>query len=96
MTYVIAEPCIGEKNTACVDVCPVNCIHSDGRPQYYIDPFVCINCGACAPACPVNAIFPLHKLPKKWKQYGEINKAFYLARDSEGVFADETNISSVS
>ena len=25
MTYVIAEPCVGTKDTACVDVCPVDC-----------------------------------------------------------------------
>jgi ferredoxin len=77
MTYVIAEPCIEEKNTACVDVCPVNCIRSDGGPQYYIDPVGCIDCGSCVPVCPVSAIFPLEKLPKKWKHYGESNKSFY-------------------
>lgn len=27
MAYVIAEPCIGTKDTACVDACPVDCIH---------------------------------------------------------------------
>jgi ferredoxin len=80
MAYVIAEPCIGEKNTACVDVCPVNCIHSDGEQQYYIDPNVCIDCGACSSACPVNAIFLEKKLPKKWKHYAEINRNFYLRR----------------
>ncbi|HYW97884.1 MAG TPA: 4Fe-4S binding protein, partial [Candidatus Elarobacter sp.] len=70
MTYVIAEPCIGTKDTACVDACPVDCIHpkknttyDDGRPtfeevsQLYIDPVECIDCGACVPVCPVSAIF---------------------------------------
>src|SRR2546429_2490968 len=60
MAYIIAEPCIGTKDTACVDVCPVDCIHpakgrtyDDGRPtfdevpQLYIDPTECIDCGAC-------------------------------------------------
>jgi NAD-dependent dihydropyrimidine dehydrogenase PreA subunit len=60
MAYVIAEPCIGTKDTACVDACPVDCIHpkknttyDDGRPtfdnvpQLYIDPVECIDCGAC-------------------------------------------------
>jgi ferredoxin len=27
MIYIIAEPCIGYCDTACVDVCPVDCIH---------------------------------------------------------------------
>ena len=40
MAYVIAEPCIGTKDIACVDACPVDCIHpkknttyDDGRPR---------------------------------------------------------------
>ena len=79
MAYVIAEPCIGTKDTACVDACPVDCIHpkknttyNDGRPgfdevsQLYIDPVECIDCGACVPVCPVSAIFALDDLPEKW------------------------------
>lgn len=65
MAYVIAEPCIGVKDTACVDVCPVDCIHPRKdeadfaeAPQLYIDPDECIDCGACVPVCPVSAIFP--------------------------------------
>ena len=60
MAYVIAEPCIGTKDTACVDACPVDCIHpkkdEDGHAeadQLFIDPVECIDCGACVPACPV-------------------------------------------
>jgi NAD-dependent dihydropyrimidine dehydrogenase PreA subunit len=69
MAFVIAEPCIGTKDTACVDACPVDCIHpkknttyDDARPgfdeipQLYIDPVECIDCGACVPVCPVSAI----------------------------------------
>lgn len=83
MAYVIAEPCIGEKNTSCVDVCPVNCIHSDGGEQYYINPETCIDCGACVSACPTDAIFLREKLPKKWKQYADINRNFYNGREAE-------------
>jgi len=44
MTYVIAEPCIGVKDASCVDVCPVDCIHtSDEAPLFYIDPDECID-----------------------------------------------------
>lgn len=64
MAFVIAEPCVGVKDTACVDVCPCDCIHPrKDEPgfvtaaQLYIDPDDCIDCGACVPACPVSAIF---------------------------------------
>ncbi len=73
MTYVIAEPCIGTKDTACVDACPVDCIHpKKDDPKHateemlYIDPVECIDCGACVPVCPVSAIFALDDLPEKW------------------------------
>ena len=65
MAYVITEPCINVKDAACVNVCPVDCIHpskSEGDfekvVQLYIDPDTCIDCGACVPECPVSAIFP--------------------------------------
>ena len=89
MFYVIAEPCIGIKDGACVDVCPADCIHpvkgrtyNDGRPtfeevlQLHIDPTECIDCGACASVCPVAAIFPQKELPQKWQAFVEINKDY--------------------
>jgi len=84
MAYVIAEPCIGTKDTACVDACPVDCIHpkkdapthADAQ-QLFIDPVECIDCGACVPVCPVSAIFAADDLPDKWKQYTEINSKFF-------------------
>jgi ferredoxin len=89
MAFVIAEPCIGTKDTACVDICPVDCIHPkenttyedsrtvfDDVSQLYIDPEVCIDCAACVAVCPVSAIFPLDDLPEKWKQYAEMNESY--------------------
>ena len=74
MAYVIAEPCINTKDTACVDACPVDCIHPKkdsekyaAEEMLYIDPVECIDCGACVPVCPVSAIFALDDLPEKWK-----------------------------
>ena len=61
MTYVIVEACIGVKDRACVDVCPVDCIY-EGEDQLYIHPDECIDCGACEPECPVTAIFPEDRL----------------------------------
>jgi NAD-dependent dihydropyrimidine dehydrogenase PreA subunit len=84
MAYVIAEPCIGVKDTACVDACPVDCIHprkdeSEFGPaeQLYIDPQECIDCGACVPVCPVSAIFALDDLPAKWNHFAQINEDHY-------------------
>jgi NAD-dependent dihydropyrimidine dehydrogenase PreA subunit len=84
MTRVITSKCIGTKDTSCVDVCPVDCIHPKkdeadfGSVQHlYINPDECIDCGACEPACPVNAIFPDDEVPEGEKQYTEINKAYF-------------------
>jgi len=80
MTYVIAEPCIGEKNGACVDVCPAGCIHTTPEaPQNYIDPAVCIECEQCVLVCPVNAVFLDKELPEEWQRFVDINAAFFGA-----------------
>ena len=85
MTYVITGSCI--KDDSCVEVCPVDCIHPkpgardfESAEQLYIDPEVCIDCGACEPACPVQAIFPLDLLPAQWAQYTAINADYYKNR----------------
>jgi ferredoxin len=75
MTYIIAEPCIDIKDKSCVDVCPVDCIHEFER-ILIIDPEECIDCGACEPECPVEAIFPEDALPDKWEPFVKINYAF--------------------
>jgi NAD-dependent dihydropyrimidine dehydrogenase PreA subunit len=84
MAYVIAEPCIGVKDTACVDVCPVDCIHPrkdeadfQSEPQLYINPDECIDCGACVPVCPVTAIFAMEDVPEKWAHFAGINAEWY-------------------
>lgn len=84
MAYIITEPCIGTKDSSCVDVCPVDCIHprkdeADFEPatMLFIHPDECIDCGACVPACPVEAIFALDEVPDKWKSYIEINAKHY-------------------
>ncbi len=78
MTYVIAEPCIGEKNGACVDVCPAACIHTTpDAPQNYIDPAVCIECEQCVLVCPVDAVFLDSDLPDEWRRFEAVNAAFF-------------------
>lgn len=74
MSYIITSKCDGVCDTACVKVCPVDCIHgpiqigNSGKEvasmseddkkgkQLYIDPDLCVLCGACVPECPVDAI----------------------------------------
>lgn len=79
MSYIIGSPCVSTCDTACVNVCPVDCIHgpidTEGLGQevatmtkeelqgkmLYINPDECIDCGACLPECPPNAIFESEK-----------------------------------
>ena len=78
MSFIITSKCVGVCDTACVAVCPVDCIHGPINKtgsgaeveelkkkenglaglQLYIDPEICIDCGACQPECPVDAIYP--------------------------------------
>lgn len=76
MAFVICEPCIDVKDAACVEVCPVDCIH-EGPDQYYIHPDECIDCGVCEPECPVEAIFEEDAVPDEWKHYIEKNRKFF-------------------
>ncbi len=78
MTYVITETCIDTKDASCVEVCPVDCIHStDEDRMYYIDPDECIDCGACEPVCPVNAIFAEDDTPEDQRIFLEINAGWF-------------------
>ena len=82
MTYIIAEPCIDVKDNACVDVCPVDCIHTaDDEKMLYIDPEECIDCGACEPECPVEAIFAEEDTPEEWEKYIKINADWFKDRE---------------
>ena len=87
MTYVITEPCIGTKDASCVDVCPVDCIHSTADdPQYFIDPAMCIDCAACESVCPVSAIFFEDDAPEDQKKFTAINADWFKAHDTSGAW----------
>tara|TARA_R110002033_G_C3861093_1_gene236482 strand:+ start:1245 stop:1490 length:246 start_codon:yes stop_codon:yes gene_type:complete len=80
MTHVIAQPCIDVRDKACVDVCPVDCIHGDDNdPQLYINPDDCIDCCLCVDACPVDAIFLEDDLPDEWSEFIEVNEKFFTS-----------------
>ena len=72
MAFIVTEPCFGCKYTDCVVVCPCECFR-EGEQMLYIDPSECIDCWACVPACPVEAIFYEDNVPEKWKDFIALN-----------------------
>ena len=91
MTYVIAEPCIDLLDESCVSVCPVDCIHFEQGVdrKLYIDPDECIDCGACEPECPVNAIYPEDSLPAEWAKYTQVDAVWYQDKAAARAQIDE-------
>src|ERR1700681_532323 len=96
MPFIITDPCIETKDTACVDVCPVDCIHPrKDEPEFplvtmlYTHPEECIDCGACVPACPVAAIYEsIDATPSHQKDLIEAN-AIYRNGDEATMTAAE-------
>ena len=76
MTHVVAQPCFACKYTDCVVVCPVECFY-EGEQMLYIHPDECIDCGACEPEGPVQAIFPDTDVPGEWTNYIEKNRTHF-------------------
>ncbi len=93
MAYVITKICEGTCDTACVRVCPMDCIHgplemevlaalpkeAKAEMQLYIDPDECIDCGACEPECPVEAIYLDEQLPEAHREDLKRNADFFRA-----------------
>lgn len=73
MPHVVTDNCQRCRYTECVAVCPVECFHYDDE-MMYIDPNMCIDCGGCIPACPVNAIYDTFNLPEEKNHWVEINE----------------------
>jgi ferredoxin len=72
MTHVVCQACFGCKYTDCVVVCPVECFY-EGEQMLYIHPDECIDCEACVPECPVEAIFHQDNVPEDQKPFIELN-----------------------
>lgn len=103
MAFVITEPCISTCDTACVQVCPVDCIHGpidkegagaevEGMDsveglQLYIHPDECIDCGACEPECPVEAIYAEDDLPEESEVFIEVNTKYFELKDEQNEWA---------
>ena len=86
MPYVITQPCIDVKDKSCVDVCPVSCIYIESDDQdrkLYIHPDECIDCGACEPECPVNAIFEQSAVPPEWQEFIELDRRWSTGSEDD-------------
>ncbi|GAY09388.1 ferredoxin [Pseudonocardia sp. N23] len=82
---MIGLPCVDVLDRACVDECPVDCIY-EGERALYIHPDECVDCGACEPVCPVEAIYYEDDLPEALQQHQADNARFFavplLGRDA--------------
>ncbi|WP_080874420.1 4Fe-4S dicluster domain-containing protein [Oceanobacillus timonensis] len=79
MAFIITSPCKTEKSGECVEVCPVDCIE-EGKDMFYIDPDICIDCGACEAVCPVEAIYMEDEVPEEENEYISLNRLFFENR----------------
>lgn len=100
MAYVVTSPCIGTKDTACSKVCPVNCFFEvpvvdlgleepadEPKNMLIISPDECIDCGLCAPECPVAAIFVDGEVPEEDKNFIDLNAQWFGGKDGEEIEA---------
>lgn len=76
MAFVIALPCVDVLDRSCISACPVDCIY-EGERSLYIHPDECIDCGACDPVCPVEAIYHVDDLPSEWEAYAQASVDFF-------------------
>jgi NAD-dependent dihydropyrimidine dehydrogenase PreA subunit len=83
VTYVITEACIDLFDRTCVEECPVDCIYEGGR-KLYIQPDECVDCGACEPVCPVEAIFYEDDLPPHLQNFARVDSEFFTNLGSPG------------
>jgi ferredoxin len=83
VTYIITQPCVDVLDKACIEECPVDCIY-EGERMLYIHPDECVDCGACEPVCPVEAIYYEDDVPDQWKDYYKVNVEFFEDLGSPG------------
>ncbi len=95
MAYVVTHLCLGCKDTACMTVCPVDCFYevkepTDDKPDIlYINPDECIDCDACVPECPWEAIFAEADVPAVFQEDTGLNK---LCMDQPDFFKKAVNV----
>ena len=79
MAYIISAACIDIMDRSCIEECPVDCIYEGGR-KLYINPVECIDCGACEPTCPVQAISQDRRVPEDQSVFASDNARFFAER----------------
>ncbi len=85
MTHTVIDSCQDCMYTDCVTVCPVDCFYGDREKEnmIYIHPDECIDCGACIPECPVEAILPEDEVPEDKQKWTPINAEKCASGDLE-------------
>lgn len=78
MAFVVAAACVDVMDKSCVSACPVDCIY-EGSRKLYVNPEECIDCGACEPECPVEAITHEVDVAEGEEAHIEDNKEFFSA-----------------
>jgi len=95
MTYVVTRLCQGCKDTACMAVCPVDCFYEPKEPSpdkpdmLYINPDECIDCDACVPECPWEAIYAEADVPAAFRDEIALNR---LSMDEADAFKKAATI----
>ncbi|HEY2195165.1 MAG TPA: ferredoxin [Actinomycetospora sp.] len=77
MSYVITDACIDYTDKSCIEECPVDCIY-EGSRKLYIHPAECIDCGACEPVCPVEAIVEARDADDEQEKFVTGDSRFFL------------------
>ena len=83
MTYVITAGCIDILDKSCIEECPVDCIY-EGDRMLYIQPEECVDCGACEPVCPQEAIYHEEEVPEELSAFVAGNRDFFAELGTPG------------
>jgi NAD-dependent dihydropyrimidine dehydrogenase PreA subunit len=87
MTFVVTGGCIDVKDRTCIEQCPVDCIY-EGARMLYIHPDECIDCGACEPTCPQDAIYHEDSLPAAQDAFRRVADEFFAELGVSGGAGD--------
>lgn len=91
MTFVVTDSCIRCKYQDCVEVCPVTCFH-EGENMLVINPEECIDCAACVPECPAEAILSdADEGAEKWLEFNQKYAAAWPVIDEQGEQPDDAD-----